>query len=110
MMSCKEADINHYVEESAAASQTKCSDGYNQPEIGMTSCIKDEATIPMLAIVAGVGILVIAGIFMQSQKPKSSQKRRKRKPRKGKRRPPQGKRKRRKPAPVPSTEASQEEE
>tara|TARA_B100000029_G_scaffold505430_1_gene586120 strand:+ start:487 stop:819 length:333 start_codon:yes stop_codon:yes gene_type:complete len=110
-MGCTEASIDHYVEGSAAISQTACADGFSQPDIGMTSCIEDEAEFPMIAIAGGVAILAIAAIFMQSQKKPKSPKKGKRRPPKGKRRrPPQGKRKRPKPAKETSTEASQEEE
>ena len=117
-MSCKEADIGHFVAESAAADQTKCEDGSTQPDRGQPSCIESE-TSPVLvmgaAAAAAVGVLIL--VYTQSQKkeaPKSrkkidtdlghlgdqKRKRRKKRPPEGKRRkrrPPQGKRRKRPP-------------
>ena len=110
-MGCTYAAIDHYVEDSAAISQTACPDGFSQPDIGMTSCIEDEAEFPMIAIIGGVVVLAVAAIIMQSQKKPKPQKRGKRKPPKGKRRrPPQGKKKRPRPVKETRTEPSQEEE
>jgi len=104
MMSCKVAEIDHYVAESGASSQSKCPDGEYQPEAGQTSCIEEEGSMMMIAG-AGAAVVVLVIFFMQSQKkPKSPP------PRRGKRRPPKGKqRKRRKPRPAVSESPREEE-
>ncbi len=117
-MSCKEADVDHFVAASAAINQEMCKGDSTQPERGQSSCIEID-TSPVLAMgaAAAAAVIVLILVYTQSQKkeaPKSrkridtdlghlgDQKRkpRKKRPLKGKRRkrPQDGKRRKRPPS------------
>jgi hypothetical protein len=119
-MSCKEADVDHFVAASAATNQEMCKDGSTQPERGQSSCTEiDTSPVFAMGAAAAAALIVLILVYTQSQKkeaPKSRKKidtdlghlgDQKRKPRKkrspeGRRRkrgkrPPEGKRKKRPP-------------
>jgi hypothetical protein len=102
MMSCKEADVDHYVAESAAAGQSKCADGDSQPERGQTSCIEANNMMLIMGGAAALAVIALTVMYKNSQKQKPAPKqRRKKRPPEGKqrrRRPPKGKRRKRPPS------------
>ena len=117
-MSCKPAEVDHYVAESAATGQSKCTDGATQPLRGQTSCIAADNSMLIMGGAAALAVIGLTAMYMNSQKkekaPKRSKKidpnlghlgtqegKRRKRPPKGKQRrrgPPKGKRRKRPPS------------
>jgi hypothetical protein len=77
-MSCKEADVDHFVAASAATNQEMCKDGSTQPERGQSSCIEID-TSPVLAMgaAAAAAVIVLILVYTQSQKKEAPKSRKK---------------------------------